>query len=100
MTSTLTRELRRIRELSALPTGTLVLATSSPAPRYFLRVPGGWHAADAHGRTDLQRTLASELAGWPDVLSHKDIRRPAYVVARPDELELEVLASAVGVLAA
>lgn len=92
------RELRRLRELDALPLGTLVLATSSPAPRYFLRVAGGWHAADAHGRTDLQAILHAELSGWPPVLRHGDIRRPAYVVAKPDELD--TLAVAVGVLSA
>ena len=83
----MTRQLTRLRELDALPLGTLVLATSSPAPRYFLRVAGGWHAADARGRTELQAILHSELAGWPPVLQHKDIRRPAYVVAHPDELD-------------
>lgn len=92
------RELRRLRELDALPLGTLVLATSSPAPRYFLRVAGGWHAADARGRTELQAILYRELDGWPPVLRHEDIRRPAYVVASPDELH--ELAVAVGVLAA
>lgn len=92
------RKLSRLRELDALPPGTLVLATSSPAPRYFLRVAGGWHAADAHGRTELQTILHDELAGWPPVLRHDDIRRPVYVVANPDELD--TLAVAVGVLAA
>lgn len=92
------RQLRRLRELDALPLGTLVLATSSPAPRYFLRVAGGWHAADARGRTDLQAILHAELAGWPPVLRHEDIRRPAYVVAKPDELDR--LAVPAGVLAA
>lgn len=90
------RELRRLRELDALPLGTLVLATSSPAPRYFLRVAGGWHAADARGRTELQAILYRELEGWPPVLRHDDIRRPAFVVAKPDELE----PVAVGVLSA
>lgn len=80
------RQLRRIRELDALPLGTLILATSSPAPRYFLRVAGGWHAADAHGSTELHDILVRELAGWPAVLRHKDIRRPVYVVADPHEL--------------
>ena len=92
------RELRRLRELDALPLGTLVLATSSPAPRYFLRVAGGWHAADARGRTELQAILHRELTGWPPVLQHKDLRRPVYVVAKPDELH--ELAVAVGVLSA
>jgi len=81
------RQLRRLRELDALPLGTLVLATSSPAPRYFLRVAGGWHAADSRGRTDLHETLHAELSGWPTVLRNSDLRRPVYVVARPDELD-------------
>lgn len=104
----------RIRELDAVRPGTLVMATSSPAPRYFLRVPGGWHAADAHGCTALQRILSAELEGWPDTLPSDDIRRPAVIVAHPDELdpalpeladlaahaELMELAAAVGVYAA
>lgn len=80
------RKVARLRELAALPLGTLVLATSSPAPRYFLRVAGGWNAADYRGDTTLQRVLAADLDGWPAVLPHRDIRRPVYVVARPDEL--------------
>lgn len=80
------RELRRLRELHALPHGTLVLATSNPDPRYFLRVPGGWHAADAHGSTELHDILVRDLEGWPSVLGHKDLRRPVYVVADPHEL--------------
>lgn len=92
------RQLRRLRDLDKLPLGTLVLATSSPAPRYFLRVAGGWHAADAHGSTELHDILVRELAGWPPVLTSRDLRRPVYVVANPDELD--ALAVAVGVLAA
>ena len=82
----MSRRLTRLRELHALPHWTLVLATSNPDPRYFLRVPGGWHAADPWGCTDLQDILAHELEGWPDVLSHEDVRRPVYVVADPHEL--------------
>lgn len=81
------RTLTRLRELDGLPLGTLVLATSSPAPRYFLRVAGGWHAADPWGSTDLHDSLTADLAGWPRVLSHRDIRRPVYVIGKPDELE-------------
>lgn len=80
------KTLRRLRELDALPLGTLILASSNPDPRYFLRVPGGWHAADAYGDTALQRILAADLTGWPDTLTHDDIRRPVAVVAKPDEL--------------
>lgn len=82
----MTRELRRLRELAALPHGTLVLATSNPDPRYFLRVPGGWHAATADGSTELQAILARDLTGWPDTLGHHDLRRPVYVVADTHEL--------------
>lgn len=77
----------RLRELEALRPGTLVMAASAPAPRYFLRVHGGWHAADATGGTALQRILHAELIGWPDKLQSIDIRRPATVVAYPDELD-------------
>lgn len=108
------QKLVRLRELDALRPGSLIMATSSPAPRYFLRVPGGWHAADAHGCTALQRILAAELEGWPDTLPTSDIRRPVVVVALPEELdpalpeladlaahaELMELAAAVGVYAA
>lgn len=82
------RKLTRLRDLDALPLGTLVLATSSPAPRYFLRVAGGWKAADAHGSTELHAILYRDLSGWPLVLDHADILRPAYVVASADELQL------------
>lgn len=92
------RQLRRLRDLDKLPLGTLVLATSSPAPRYFLRVAGGWHAADATGCTELHDMLVRDLSGWPSELSSRDLRRPVYVVAKPDELH--ELAVAVGVLSA
>lgn len=82
----MTRKLTRIRELDALPHGTLVLATSNPHPRYFLRVAGGWHAASATGSTELHDILVRELDGWPPVLPSRDLRRPAYVVAAPHEL--------------
>lgn len=84
--TTHSRKLPRLRDLEALPLGTLVIATSSPAPRYFLRVAGGWKAADSRGDTTLQRVLVADLEGWPAVLPHRDIRRPVYVVARPDDL--------------
>lgn len=83
----MTRRLARLRELDALPCGTLVLATSNPDPRYFRRVPGGWHAADATGCTELHEVLVRELDGWPSALPSRDLRRPVYVVARPDELD-------------
>lgn len=84
------QKLIRLRELEALRVGTVIMANSAPDPRYFRRVPGGWAASDAFGRTALQRILARELEGWPDVLTTDDIRRPAVVVALPDELPLEV----------
>lgn len=77
----------RLRELEQLKPGTLVMASSAPAPRYFLRVHGGWHAADATGCTALQRVLHAELPGWPEKLQSIDIRRPAIVVAYPDDLD-------------
>lgn len=79
--------LTRIRELDALPLRSLVLVTA-PAPVYFLRVAGGWKAADARGRTDLHDELVRDLAGWPATLSSRDLRRPVAVVDRVPELEL------------
>lgn len=78
--------LTRLRELDALPFGAVVMATSSPAPRYFRRVAGGWHACGPYGDTALHEQLVRELDGWPVVLPHRDLRRPVAVVARPDEL--------------
>lgn len=83
-------KLTRIRELDGLPHGSVVMATSAPHPRYFRRVPGGWAACDAFGRTALQDVLARELPGWPPVLPSRDLRRPVALVALPDELPLEV----------
>lgn len=77
----------RIRELEAIRPGTLVMATSSPSPRYFLRVSSGWHAADYRGCTALQRILSAELEGWPDALHSSDLRLPAVIVSYPDELD-------------
>lgn len=86
------QKLVRLRELEALRPGTVIMANSAPDPRYFRRVPGGWAASDPFGRTALQRILAQELEGWPDVLPTADIRRPVVVVALPDELPPEVRA--------
>lgn len=85
-----TQQLTRLRELDALRPGTVVMATSSPHPRYFRRVPGGWAASDSFGRTALQTILARELDGWPPVLPSSDLRRPVAVVALPEDLPLEV----------
>lgn len=85
-----TQRLTRLRELEALRPGTVVMATSSPHPRYFRRVLGGWAASDAYGRTGLQRLLSAELDGWPPVLPSRDLRRPVAVVALPEDLPLEV----------
>ena len=87
-----TQQLTRLRELEALRPGTVVMATSSPRPRYFRRVLGGWAACDPYGRTGLQRLLSRELEGWPPVLPSKDLRRPVAVVALPEDLPLEVRA--------
>lgn len=78
--------LTRLRELDALPLGAVVMASSSPAPCYFRRVFGGWHACGPYGDTALHEQLVRELDGWPVVLPHRDLRRPVAVVARPDEL--------------
>lgn len=82
--------LTRLRELDSLASGTVVMATSNPSPRYFRRVPGGWAACDHAGHTALQRVLAAELEGWPDVLASRDLRRPVSVVALPHELPDDV----------
>lgn len=78
--------LTRLRELDALPHGSVVMATSSPAPCYFRRVPGGWHACTPYGDTSLHEQLVRELDGWPVTLAHRDLRRPVALVARPDDL--------------
>lgn len=80
----MTAHLSRLRELDALPLRTLVLV-SSPEPRYFLRVPGGWHAADARGDTALQDELVRELPGWPETIPSADLRRPVVAVDRIPE---------------
>ena len=74
------RILTRLRELDALPLGAVVMATSSPAPRYFRRVAGGWHACGPYGDTALHEQLVRELDGWPVTLAHRDLRRPVAVV--------------------
>lgn len=81
-----TTPLVRLRELDALAMGTVIMASSSPVPRYFRRVAGGWAACDAYGCTALQAILHAELDGWPEVLPSHDIRRPAMIVARAGEL--------------
>lgn len=89
--------LTRLRELDALPFGSVIMATSSPAPCYFRRVPGGWHACSAYGDTALHEQLVRELDGWPVTLAHRDLRRPVALVARPDELRPVVVPELAGV---
>lgn len=79
--------LTRLRELDALPFRTLVVV-NAPSPRYFLRVPGGWHAANALGDTALQDELVRDLPGWPAIIPSKDLRRPVVAV---DQLPEPVL---------
>lgn len=92
----------RIRELDALPVGTIVRATSSPEPRYFRRYGSGWLACSLDGDTRLHVELWVALDGWPPVLPSSDLRRPATVVCMPDDEhpnELTELYSAEVVLA-
>lgn len=91
MLHALPQKLTRLRELHALPVGSVILASSAPDPRYFRRVVGGWHACDAYGDTALHELLVRELDGWPIVLPNCEIRRPVALVARPDDLPRPVL---------
>ena len=74
-------KLTRIRELDKLPAGTIVLATSSPEPRYFLRHSSGWLACSALGDVIEHMELWAQLDGWPVFLQSRDLRRPVAVVA-------------------
>ena len=73
-------KLTRLRELDQLPTGSIVLATSHPEPRYFLRHGSGWLACSALGDVTEHMTLWTQLEGWPAFLTSKDLRRPVTVV--------------------
>lgn len=72
--------LTRVRELDDLPAGTIVLATSSPEPRYFLRHRWGWAACSALGDVTEHMELWTQLDGWPAFLKSRDLRRPVIVV--------------------
>lgn len=74
-------KLTRIRELNRLPAGTIVLATSHPEPRYFLRHSLGWLACSALGDVTEHMALWTQLEGWPAFLKSRDLRRPVTVVA-------------------
>lgn len=73
-------KLTRLRELDQLPAGTIVLATSHPEPRYFLRHSSGWLACSALGDVTEHMELWAQLDGWPVFLPSRDLRRPATVV--------------------
>lgn len=77
-----TATLTRVRELNALKAGTVVKATSSPAPRYFLRWGPGWLACDELGDVALHMDIWAQLDGWPAVLPSRDLRRPVTVIER------------------
>ena len=74
-------ELTRRRELEGRRIGTVVMANSSPLPRYFVRVRGGWQACDLWGDPWVNAELVKDLDGWPEVLDSGEIRLPAIVVA-------------------
>lgn len=76
----------RLRELDALPAGTIAQATSHPAPRYFLRYGAGWLACTRDGDTRLHMDLWAGLDGWPVVLPHEDLRRPVTVLDVPERI--------------
>lgn len=76
----------RVREMNALPAGCIIRATSSPAPRYFLRWGSGWLACDELGDVSLHMDLRDQLDGWPKVLPSHEVRRPVTVMAVPHEL--------------
>lgn len=73
-------KLTRLRQLDQLPAGTIVLATSHPEPRYFLRHSSGWLACSALGDVTEHMQLWAQLDGWPVFLQSRDLRRPVTVV--------------------
>lgn len=73
-------KLTRLRELDQLPAGTIVIATSHPEPRYFLRHGSGWLACSALGDVTEHMQLWAQLEGWPAFLKSRDLRRPVTVV--------------------
>lgn len=76
--------LTRVRELDDLPAGTIVLATSHPGPRYFLRHCSGWLACSALGDVTEHMRMWAQLDGWPVFLTSRDLRRPVTVVELPE----------------
>lgn len=82
MTPTLTR----LREMDALPAGSIIRAASSPDPRYFLRWGSGWLACDERGDVAEHMDMWAQLDGWPPVLPSRDVRRPVTVMEAPREL--------------
>ena len=81
-----TVKLTRLREMDALPAGSIVRATSSPAPRYFLRSGSGWLACDELGDVAEHMDIWKQLDGWPIVLPSRDIRRPVTVHELPERM--------------
>lgn len=77
-------KLTRLRDLEKQPTGTIVLATSHPEPRYFLRHRSGWLACSALGDVTEHMELWAQLEGWPPFLNSRDLRRPATVVGQAE----------------
>ena len=78
------QKLTRIRELDKLPAGTIVLATSHPEPRYFLRHRSGWLACSALGDVTEHMRMWTQLDGWPPFLPSRDLRRPVTVVEQAE----------------
>src|SRR5699024_9964378 len=70
----------RVRELDDIPAGTIVLATSHPEPRYFLRHSSGWLACNARGDVTEHTTMRTQLDRWPAFHNSKDLRRHVTVV--------------------
>ena len=82
-----TATLTRLREMDALPAGSIVRATSSPTPRYFLRWGSGWLACDELGDVAEHMDIWAQLDGWPIVLPSRDIRRPVTVHELPERMD-------------
>lgn len=76
--------LSRLRELDDLHPGTIVLATSHPEPRYFLRHRSGWLACSPLGDVTEHMTMWAQLDGWPAFLRSRDLRRPVVVIVAHD----------------
>lgn len=76
----------RLRDMDRFPAGSIVRATSSPAPRYFLRWGSGWLACDELGNVAEHMDMWAQLDGWPPVLPSRDVRRPITVMEVPHEL--------------